>query len=1265
MKKTFSLFLLLSLCCLSLMAQNLEVKRSDYNQLSLHFQASQPIATYQKLFNHDFTFVGMEGFSSTTEVGQPQLPIYTQMVEVPLCNGFSYTIVSATYDTIEGATLGINHPIVPAQPSRSKSDRSTPVLHQDSETYSLNAFVAPHQLFNIEKVGVARNRNLALVEFCPMQYNPTTNQVIICKNLDININFVQPDIAGTEEMAQRYNSGAFSTGMKIANQLPCTKEISNAQAAPIHYLIVAHSMFRGQLDEFIAWKQRKGFLVTVGYTDQAEVGTSRNSIQAYIKSFYTNATASLPAPTYLLLVGDNEQIPAFDAQYGYSGPSTMEDHITDLYYATWTNGDIIPDCYYGRFSAQNAIHLTPQIEKTLMYEQYTFADPSFLNRAVLIAGVDQGYSTDNAYRCADPAMDYIAKTYINADHGFTTVSYYKNNTSFAPDGVTVTGSSQSDASASAIRNLYSQGAGWINYSAHGDVDMWYQPRMTNNQVNQMTNSQKFGFVIGSCCLTNSFQETTCFGEAWLRKGNYCGAVTYFGGSNSTYWYEDFYWAVGVRSNINNTMNANYDANKLGVYDRLFHTHGEARNDWYTTAGSILMAGNMTVQSSSSSAKGYYWEIYHLMGDPSVMPWLGTAEEMNVQNELSTLMGSTGFEFTAVPYAYCALTDGNGTLISAAFADANGNVVLPLDDAIPGTYEVAISAQGYKTKFIPAMVIANDGPYVVVKGIEANLVAGSTAQFSLNLENIGNANTENLDVELIVDNNHLFLTGARNYAAQNIAAGASTTLSNRIPVMVWDYVADQTVTSVTVIVNWENGHSSRTFNLHVNAPKVAIDNYQVNGNLTAGATATLSLTNRNNGAADLTDATATLVCLDPAISISNSSNLGTIAAGGTATTTHTLTLSNNIPTVGQVTVYQIIEAGSVRYIDSIGLVFGTPTSEDFESGNFNNFAWEQNSYPWEITSSGAYAGTYCARSKTWGNSNGNGKDSELSIQYTSTINDSISFYYNVSSETGYDKFYFYIDNRAVLDGISGTSNNWTRFSYPVAAGTHTFKFSYQKDYSRNEGSDCAWIDNISFPLAGTQRSYKLDTVCIGNSYAMPNYTYAATHACDTILMDSTAHHLHFVKLSVVAAPNTRIEADHDHIYLKERVELTATGAQHYVWSNGATSEKIHVYPERTTTYSVTGYTGTCSSTAEITIVLLEGGIDGVEQAHLVAYPNPTSGRLVIENLAEGEVSLYDVTGRLVQRWITHESTMNLNISPLPQGIYILRNGGNTHKIVKNK
>ncbi|MCP4220306.1 MAG: hypothetical protein GY765_37085 [bacterium] len=71
--------------------------------------------------------------------------------------------------------------------------------------------------------------------------------------------------------------------------------------------------------------------------------------------------------------------------------------------------------------------------------------------------------------------------------------------------------------------------------------------------------------------------------------------------------------------------------------------------------------------------------------------------------------------------------------------------------------------------------------------------------------------------------------------------------------------------------------------------------------------------------------------------------------------------------------------------------------------------------------------------------------------------SVSFYWKVSSESGYDYLRFYIDG-TLQDSIAGTVN-WAQKTYSVSSGSHTLKWMYDKDYSVSSGSDCGWVDRL--------------------------------------------------------------------------------------------------------------------------------------------------------------------------------------------------------------
>lgn len=1206
MKRYICTFFLFIAALCSAHAQNsCKVLKSDYSQLHLQITTPDLVVGQTDLFGETYNTLSMEGCIEMGRTGQPNLPLMAKMIEIPLCDGFEIVVNSALFDTLDANALGLKDCVAPAQPSRSKSDRTPDRFFIDQECYEKDAFFCADELVAVGKVGVARNHNLATLHFAPVKYNPVNGKVIICRNIDVTIRYINADTHATQEMQAKHFSGAYSVGVGTLNTLKSeTKEIASAESAPIHYLIVAHSSFRGMLDNFVAWKQRKGFLVTVGYTDDANVGTTTTSISRYIKDFYTNATPALPAPTYLLLVGDVAQIPAFSGRYSYSGPTSNSGHVTDLYYTTWSDDDIIPDCYYGRFSATNEVQLTPQIEKTLMYEQYGFEDPSFLTRAILVSGVDGGYSSDNAYKYADPTMDYAAKTYITSSNGFSSITYYKNNTAFAPTGVTVTGSSQSSSSASALRTLYSNGAGWINYSAHGNYDSWHEPSFTVNHVNSMTNTQKFGIMIGNCCLTNKFDESTCLGEALLRKGNYCGAVAYFGGSNSTYWVEDFYWSVGIRTGINNTMNTNYSAANLGMYDRLFHTHNEARSDWYTTTGSMMMAGNMSVQESSTSGKNYYWEIYHIMGDPSVSPWLTLADTMTVQHSPANLpMGSTSLDVTAVPYAYVALTDGNGALIAASFADATGAVSLQFDPYSSGsTVELAVSAQGYLTHFETIQLVSLNGPFVVGRGVSADAAAdaGATVPLSIELANVGSENTSSLTVEFSSPDGLVTFSNNGAIALSNINAGASTTVTAVVDATFSNTLKDQQCVPVVATLRWgsqPDQQSQRTYQLAVNAPKLDLESANFAQNPQPGTSVQLNVNLRNIGHAALGRSAISLVSLEPLVSVAGpSDSLARANVGETLSSSFTLTVSSELPENIELPFHLYISSGGFLFQEVIMMTVGTGQSETFESGDFSAFAWTQGTYPWQVVNSGVHSGTYCAKSYTFP-ANGSNQKSEMSVSYTSTSADSISFFYKVSSESNYDKFYFYVDNTRKLEASGEVS--WSRASFPVSAGTHTFKFAYEKDYNTDRGSDCVWVDDIKFPIYGTQRHYESDTVVRGTSVTFHSLT---------INTQDSAYGTYFYRDSATAG----------HLYT---LMLTVTDGSHV-------------------------------------------GIEEAKEDVLRVYPNPASDLLMVEiDKAGADVELYDTRGQLVLRQSAVEGKNALPISHLASGIYVLRCGEKVAKIVK--
>ncbi len=151
---------------------------------------------------------------------------------------------------------------------------------------------------------------------------------------------------------------------------------------------------------------------------------------------------------------------------------------------------------------------------------------------------------------------------------------------------------------------------------------------------------------------------------------------------------------------------------------------------------------------------------------------------------------------------------------------------------------------------------------------------------------------------------------------------------------------------------------------------------------------------------------------------------------------------------------------------------TESIEDFETGGFTQFDWQTGgNQPWSTTDVNPYEGTYCARSGAINHS----QTSFLSLTYDVYSAEDISFWYRVSSESGYDFLRFYIDNNEIGEW-SGTVP-WTLATYPVTAGNHTFKWEYSKDGSVVSGEDAVFVDYIVFPPMEIEALFEADTTVI--------------------------------------------------------------------------------------------------------------------------------------------------------------------------------------------
>jgi len=1017
-----------------------------------------------------WTELSSDQYTTTNITGTPALPLMRQLISVPEGALVSVSFSTSQQKTIFLSDYGVVYPLMPRQESVSKSaDVSKLPFEVNREFYNANRWT-DNSAISVTELGYMRGMRIFALDFVPVKYNPALKQIEVIYNAEVKVDFIGSDLAATEALKTKTYSPVFESAFAgtIINYEPIRLSLNRY---PMSYVIILPDNFIAPMQPFIDWKRSEGFNVIVAPTSLT--GTTSNTIKTYMQNLWNAATTENPAPTYLLIVGDVAQVP--------STAGTTATHPTDLPYVRLQGTDFMPELYFGRFSATTVAEVTNQVNKTLMHEQYTMPSDTYLGEVIMIAGVDNSYGPTHA----NGQINYGTTNYFNAAHGIF------SNTYLYPT------SGSSDA---AIVAEASTGIGYINYTAHGDVTLWADPTFTISNINSLQNINESSFVVGNCCLTSKFDSGVCFGEAWLRAENK-GGIIYIGGTNSTYWDEDYYWGVGYKPPVVGSGSP-FIANRTGAYDAVFHDHNEPFADWAGSAGSMVTIGNLAVVQSNSSRINYYWEIYSIMGDPSLVPYIGIPALNSYSAPQQIFMGMNSMDIQADPYSWVALSMNN-VLHGVGLADGSGNLTLsytPFSE--PGTAKIVVTRSMRRPLIANIQVVPNVGPYVTAGQLVINdgnnniAEAGETISFSVDFNNVGVQNATNLTATLSSTSDWIVISNP-SVPLPNITAGQTINMTDVFSCSISPNVPDQYSAAFTIEVTDGTNVWTTQRSITINAPNLALDNYTMfdsngDGIFVAGETVTISLNYANTGHMNSGGGVVAIVMNSPFATIDvDSFMIPSINIGGSVQLVFNLMISSTCPDGTIIPIGIAMDAGIQMLNSNIMIPVGA-VGEGFETNSFTTLPWVNTSAsPWVIVNgaTNVHSGNYAAKSGTISN------NASTSLQITLNIpaDGNVKFWRKVSSENNYDFLKFYIDGTE-LGSWSGTQA-WAEMTYPVSSGAHTFKWTYSKDVSQASGSDCAWIDDIIFPGMGAlnQCMAYTGTTQLAFNGVLPNTTVSADFA----------------------------------------------------------------------------------------------------------------------------------------------------------------------------
>lgn len=1005
-----------------------------------HFRASEITVN-----GSDFVRISFPGSFPSGSLGMPQIPVFSSLIETFPHASYTFKILSVDSVLIDLDELFPGVLLLPVQESKQKGTAINPEFILGYTTNPGNYNTSANALLTVENQGIMRGVSIGRLEFNPFRYDPELNQLTVYYSASFE---AVPEIqypGSTSDIRSSVFERALSPVIRNSDAGTLKRLVSEE---PVTMVILSDSIFRDALQPLVEWKTEKGFRVIEAYTNDPEVGNTNSSIRAYLQQIYNDPPQDIAPPSYLLIAGDVEHVPL----------SQSSGQITDLYYTTFDGeGDYLPEIFHGRISVKNDTQLTNVVNKILLYEKYQFPDPSFLNRSILIAGYDASYASVHG----NGQINYASEYYFNSENGITANVYLH------PQAASLDHEILDDISA---------GAALVNYTGHGEYYGWIDPAFRLGNIDTLKNIAKYGLVIGNGCSTNQFNlpSQDCFAEAII-KAKDRGAIGYIGCTNDSYWDEDYYWSVGVGPF---SSSPSYEETSQGYYDKLFHLGNEPVESWCPSLGEMIFAGNMTVQQSASIRKEYYWEIYQIMGDPSLVPWFRVPDDPEVEYPSAIPDNTSAISIVASPYDYIALS-AEGNLIHAMHANQFGQATFSLPESVNGLDLKLVVSGDYRQPFSDSIYRSNELPgylelltYSLVNESEIqDELISIGEEFSLALSIVNNSSTAITGEELIIESSSDFISVSDSvYIAESIPAGDTLVIPVAFRITAGIVPSDNTAFTLSirrksqaignVIFIREEIHRSTLNTMGINWNDRAYGNG--NGKVDAGEKILFEWTIRNDGSYSSDQLSMQWGPNSSAFFTDFASDeFPAIPPGGQLSilTTARVVLDPSSNKPFQLSLQVDDEAGQLS--DSLTIVIGRHF-EDFSTGDLSNFKWINSEAGWKIDSLYYDGPPYSLRSGIISHS----QSSSLKIALDLPMADTLSFSYRVSSEAGYDYLRFYLDS-VQIEKWSG-EKGWKQYSIPIDSGNHLLEWRYQKDTNTERGEDAAWIDNVIFPANSFNR-----------------------------------------------------------------------------------------------------------------------------------------------------------------------------------------------------
>ncbi|MCB0806212.1 MAG: T9SS type A sorting domain-containing protein [Bacteroidales bacterium] len=1020
--------------------------------------------------------------------GTPDIPGSGRYVAIPRGSDVSFSIVSCRSDTVHNVSI--------APAFRIPENETDNLLEYpfNKSIYSSDTFY-PEQPVILSEKDKIRGIDVIKLGITPFQYNPVLKQLIIYRDIKIDITFEGGDgHFGEDRLRSRWWDPMLSDILLNYESLPkmdYNKSFDPSEETGCEYLVISPNgtPFQNWAESVRSFRTTQGILTQV--VTLSEIGGNTTTlIENYINNAYN--TWDIP-PAAILLLGD----------YGTSAsdrvisPAWNNYCVSDNVYGD-VNGNDLPDIIMARMTARDETELEVMVTKFLQNEIDPPTDPEFYNHPI----TSLGWNTASWYQLCSEVIGGFWREELGKDpvrinevsngtpgnvwstapNTAAVVSYFGSaGLGYIPDDPSVLGG-WTGGNAEAMSTAIDSGAFMIQHRNGGFIEGWTTPSYTITDINSLLNTE-LTFIWSIDALTGKFnysnevfaekfhrythkdENSGCFGIVAASEINYNFVSDVYTWAAYDYMWPEFMPDFGTNPEPRGIMPAFANAAAKYFLDQ---------ENWpYTVENKIPT-----------------YHLFHHHGDAFSSVYSETPQNLSVSHSNIIYMGETSFEITANDGSLIGLSV-NGELIASAAGTGNPEVITIPPQAPPAQVLVTVTKQNHFRYTSIVDVLPATGAFVVFDTITLNdasgnnngiMETGEVIMATVTVDNVGIEDAANVVVKLVSSDPYVSITDSTEVYGE-ILAGNSKQITDGFAWQVSDVIPDLHEVHFNLIATDGSSTWNSEVTVTAHAPDIDfgtwfIDELSGNGNgrFDPGETVYVIIPTINSGSYVAENTMGYLSCNSEYITINNASfNFFSINPGVTEEGVYNVTVSDNAPVGEYVEFLYEIETGSYTYQHVYSSLI-SPVVEDWESGDLTQFEWETGGdNVWDITILDPFEGSYSVQSGTLQDED----STYLSLDYEVYFADTVSFWLKVSSESGYDELGFYVDDTEM--GSWSGEINWTRESFFVSAGNHTFTWLYKKDETISSGLDAAWLDFIVFPGHVLQANFSADQteICEGD------------------------------------------------------------------------------------------------------------------------------------------------------------------------------------------